>query len=231
MAKKKAREKPSAVVPREFPRDRKDWELQEWETAASYGRFAFYLRCGFGRTADVAFESASREAAGREVEGKTNLALAQEQAALEAARPLGAGRSQWRQEAVQNKWEERAKLWDAAQLINSAIGAVGSWALLLDRVLKKLLGSMAKLEPQDWRQLMEAIRDLGTIIPPDTLAAALNNAGDIQQRREEQHSREILQGPSGLLEGRAEGQPDPGPVENLPQPLEGPVQGPGEGGA
>jgi hypothetical protein len=229
MARKK-KATPAAAGPRQYTTDARPWALQEWEQEASHRRFKAYLACGPMRSADACYDKLAEAIIKEEMERRKDepdLNQVALDAAEKAKRPLGADRNLWRQDAVANRWEERAKLFDAEHLLEHTIDAFRKYGKSLSLITAKLLDAIAKLEPRDWSEVLATLREIHVLLPSETFQAVFTDARDTWARLVERQARPLLDGPGGLHQGRAEDHPDAGPAEDIQPGPDAAQPGPG----
>jgi hypothetical protein len=136
------------------------WERQDGEPEAAYFRFLCYRNLGPGRSLAKAAELYTRQCGGRGAAKKGT---------RKATSP-----GRWHVESSRWDWVARARAWDCHVLAEHGIDAV---LLFVDAVRNAALKVREALDwldgPANWKEAMETLRLLGTLIPPETVAGVL----------------------------------------------------------
>jgi hypothetical protein len=141
--------------------ERKPWEQRPDEPEAAFVRFLIYLNLGPGRSLNAAYRTFLSNL-GEATEGHE--------------RPQAPG--QWHRDMRLFGWLSRARAWDVA--VFSEVGREAAIALMsyVRALAVKGLEALAESSgPADWKDHLETIHALSSIIPQETFAALADAGG------------------------------------------------------
>lgn len=131
----------------------KPWEQQEGEPSESYARFLVYRNLGMARTQRKAYAAANGRQAGKCPSGK------------------------WQDDSARWNWVERAAAWDIAQLVHTVPAATTAIFKVIDETARACLADLedGKLKPRNFRELLETVSFLASLISPEVISAIIEN--------------------------------------------------------
>lgn len=131
--------------------ERKQWEQIEGEPIEAYRRFCAYLNLGQIRTLEKAY------LASKPIAKKSQ------------KKPQIPGN--WIDDSKKWNWVERAAYWDIAQMAEQGQRVITQWVRSLEIITQKSLVKLesADLEPQEWKEAVDAICRIGSFIPAESV--------------------------------------------------------------
>lgn len=132
------------------------WDQQPGEPPEAYARFLVYRNMGPVRSLDAAYQAAN----------------------------VGKGRKSsersgtWQDNSSAYNWRERAARWDVAQLSAVVPETAGVIFEAIKEFARQTLAEVqsGKHRPKDWGEVKEALVVLSTLVSPDVIATAADNA-------------------------------------------------------
>jgi hypothetical protein len=134
------------------------WDQQEGEPRSAYVRFLLYRSLGPGRSIDEAYR----------------LLLQQRARGAKSSKTRAPGN--WYQESSKWNWNDRASEWDIAALLAVGDDSIASLVTYVRDAVRRAHGSLSKLEPKTWSDVLESLDAFGHALPPEVVAAALSRA-------------------------------------------------------
>lgn len=137
--------------------EKRAWEQREGEPNEAYARFLVYRNLGVTRTLDRAYR------------------------AFVGNRRKSSERSgTWQENATRFNWSERASDWDIDYLVSSGRDAAIAFVNALEKLAVKSLSALEddKMQPKDWKQVLEAVNIIGSFIPAETVEAIRAHAAE-----------------------------------------------------
>jgi hypothetical protein len=135
------------------------WERQPGEPDAAYVRFLIYRNLGPARSLEAAYRKFMEDL------GEIDAAKSCESLPVSG---------QWFKDSHSFDWVRRARAWDIAvfsEVGREAVIALGHYTRALAvRALEALANSSG---PENWKEHLETLHALCTIIPPETISALL----------------------------------------------------------
>jgi hypothetical protein len=186
------------------------WEQLPDETDSAYLRFIFYRNAGTARSLDAAWRAYCLEG----YAGETDDGVIKSKQAP----------GNWRRDCGENRWVERARAWDKAQVaahgLDTVLAFVEGWKIAVQKAVAVIVAT----EPEKFSEAVDALNAAGKFISPETVSALHADAAALRVRDHEQpgpaDAGAVRSRPGGLCEGPAAADADAGSAGDSIKPGE-----------
>jgi hypothetical protein len=130
------------------------WDRLPDEPAAAYARFLCYRNLGPMRSIEAAYAAYAAEA--EAIPSRMGKA---------PKGPKKPSPGNWKADARQYRWRERAEAWDVHLFVEAGEQAVVEMVALVRALLRQVYGAMMQSRPKTWPEILESINVLREVIP------------------------------------------------------------------